>query len=97
MTKNEMTQSIASKIVSAVDDNGWRTAITDDAGFNRSRFDLDYVVGLDLSQQTRLYVSIAYKKGAEFKKWWNEIGDSIFEVASNSDSYYEYLDSENND
>ena len=97
MSKKEMTQNLASKIVSAVDDNGWRTAITDDAGFNRSRFDLDYVTELDFQQLNRLYVAIAYQLGSKFKKWWNEIGDSIFDVASDYDSYFEFLNSENDD
>ena len=93
MSKKEMTQNIASKIVSAVDDYGWRTAITEEAGFNRSRFDLDYVTGLDLEQLIRLDVSIANKQGSYFKKWWNEIGDAIYEIAADNDSYYEFIDS----
>ena len=63
MSKNEMTQIIASWIVSAVDDNGWRTEITNDAGFNRSRFNQDYVTGLNFQQLNRLYVAIANRYG----------------------------------
>lgn len=95
MSKKEMTQNLASKIVSAVDDNGQRTVITDDAGFNRSRFDLEYITGLDFQQLIRLYVTIANKQGDKFKRWWKEIGDTIFEIASDDISYYEFIDSKN--
>ena len=97
MTKKQMAQIIAYKIESTINDNGWRTEITNDAGFNRSRFDLDYIIGLNLGQQARLYTVIANKLGGKFKTWWKEIGDSIFEVASDSDSYYQFLDSKSND
>ena len=93
MSKNEMTQIIASWIVSAVDDNGWRTEITNDAGFNRSRFNQDYVTGRDVQQLNRLYVAIANRYCKNFKGWWNEIGDFILDVASNWESYYEFIDS----
>jgi hypothetical protein len=97
MSQNEMTQHFAHEIVSAVDDYGWRTEITDAAGFNRSRFNLNYIKVLTLNQFIRLCVVIAHKKGSKFMKWWNDLGKTIHDVASDSDSYYNFLDNENND
>jgi hypothetical protein len=89
MLSKQLTNDIASKILSTVDDHGWRTQITDDAGFNRSRFHLDYIKELSLHQLVRLFVAIAYKQGSKFQRWWREIGDAILDLASDSEAYYD--------
>ncbi len=93
--REKLTSDFAGLLLDFVKDNGWLTAVSDDAGINRKKMTRKGIGLLRVHQLLRMLVALCYHSSRRSDKlflalWW-ELGRIITALADGMD-YYDLVD-----
>jgi hypothetical protein len=87
LLREQLTSSVSGLLLENIRDNGWLTAISNDAGINRSKLNKRGLAKMPLDQLVRLLVAISYHNSRRSSKMfysnWCKLGQFICQVSEN--------------